>query len=580
MDIRHLCLFWVVLQLSPGFSQTETLSGPWGTIHGDNFGTAATLDIDYRMGTGPVEEAWRLNVRALDYERPGARSPITFDADGNIYWKTSIGYFTGSEPCVVSVDPDGHVRWAGTTPDGNLLRLGNFYDDTAVVVGDNACYVFCGSVQEHGESLYIAAFDRATGVRIWKTELAEAVPALWDGRSIYGVKLLTPVLHEGHLYVLAPHKDEGHTKNVYKISCDDGQVLWHRALEDIQIVMIGQITLVPDAFGDGEHGLYCNDDSGGGADSKSEVFAIKASTDGAEIAWHCEGGKAAHSHMIYSQALDMLFACTWEVYGATLYSYDPVEEPLEAVSNEQNAGHGHYYVRCLDFNNTDVIAGSYAGMVFRYRCEGELTSEIVYDDEDLNETYWGEYRVYGQLLQDPDGNSILLTGTNCNIDLDPTYTARVVAIDVTNGRLLWAYDTKVGLCDNYPLRGGPTMGPDRKVYFFDSFTGELVALKGPDRLPGPMFRRGDPNGDDQNDLADAIFILTYLFAVERELPGCMDAADANDDGNIDLADAIRLLGYLFNNEGPLPAPFDLCGEDETEDDLDCEQYLPCNPHPE
>ena len=66
----------------------------------------------------------------------------------------------------------------------------------------------------------------------------------------------------------------------------------------------------------------------------------------------------------------------------------------------------------------------------------------------------------------------------------------------------------------------------------------------------------------------------YLFAA-GPAPSCLDAADANDDGTLDIADAIAILGHLFGNAGPLPQPFAECGADETEDELGCQSFVPC-----
>ena len=84
-------------------------------------------------------------------------------------------------------------------------------------------------------------------------------------------------------------------------------------------------------------------------------------------------------------------------------------------------------------------------------------------------------------------------------------------------------------------------------------------------LRGPMFRRGDGNDDGTFDIADAVAILSYLFA--GGVVPCIDAADANDDGAIDIADAIAILSHLFGGAGDLPPPFGSCGVDPTPDDL-------------
>ncbi len=92
--------------------------------------------------------------------------------------------------------------------------------------------------------------------------------------------------------------------------------------------------------------------------------------------------------------------------------------------------------------------------------------------------------------------------------------------------------------------------------------------------PYGLFQRGNANADARVDIADAIFVLTHLFA-HGPAPSCTDAGDANDDGTIDIADAIKILGHLFAQAGPLPPPFGECGIDPTSDDLDCSGFLPC-----
>ena len=56
---------------------------------------------------------------------------------------------------------------------------------------------------------------------------------------------------------------------------------------------------------------------------------------------------------------------------------------------------------------------------------------------------------------------------------------------------------------------------------------------------------------------------------------CPDATDTNDDSELDLADAIALLTHLFADNDGLPAPFPDCGLDPTEDALGCDSFAPC-----
>ncbi len=90
----------------------------------------------------------------------------------------------------------------------------------------------------------------------------------------------------------------------------------------------------------------------------------------------------------------------------------------------------------------------------------------------------------------------------------------------------------------------------------------------------PEFRRGDANLDGALNIADAIFVLQFLFA-RGTRPSCSDSADSNDDGRLDIADVVRTLGHLFTQAGPLPEPFGACGLDATLDDLDCGGFPAC-----
>jgi hypothetical protein len=95
-----------------------------------------------------------------------------------------------------------------------------------------------------------------------------------------------------------------------------------------------------------------------------------------------------------------------------------------------------------------------------------------------------------------------------------------------------------------------------------------------DICAGQNFIRGECNGDDSITIADAIFLLGFLFN-SGPAPTCQDACDINDDSGIDIGDGVYLLTYLFNN-GPNPQnPFPTCGPDPTEDLLGCESFGGC-----
>jgi hypothetical protein len=64
------------------------------------------------------------------------------------------------------------------------------------------------------------------------------------------------------------------------------------------------------------------------------------------------------------------------------------------------------------------------------------------------------------------------------------------------------------------------------------------------------FIRGDANGDGQVNLADAVYLVNWLF-IGGPPPEPMEAGDANCDGGVDLADAVYIINYLFIG-GPPP----------------------------
>ncbi len=89
------------------------------------------------------------------------------------------------------------------------------------------------------------------------------------------------------------------------------------------------------------------------------------------------------------------------------------------------------------------------------------------------------------------------------------------------------------------------------------------------------FLPGNANGDKRIDIADGIFVLSYLFRDGRT-PPCMAAADFNNDGVIDLTDAIALVYYQLQpnlpnmpaSGWPAAALGTTCGKFKV--DLDCE----------
>ncbi len=81
------------------------------------------------------------------------------------------------------------------------------------------------------------------------------------------------------------------------------------------------------------------------------------------------------------------------------------------------------------------------------------------------------------------------------------------------------------------------------------------------------FLRGDVNGDKNINIADVIFLLSYLFANGFDPYPCMDTGDVNDGGTVDIADAVHILSFLFAEGAPPAYPFPTRGFDPTDDAL-------------
>ncbi len=92
----------------------------------------------------------------------------------------------------------------------------------------------------------------------------------------------------------------------------------------------------------------------------------------------------------------------------------------------------------------------------------------------------------------------------------------------------------------------------------------------PDWVVGQViFLRGDCNGDAQCDIADAVYLLSFLFVPGSQIPPCEDSCDMNDDGTLNIADSVFKLSSLFVPESPPIPPPNECGEDPTADALGC-----------
>ena len=153
--------------------------------------------------------------------------------------------------------------------------------------------------------------------------------------------------------------------------------------------------------------------------------------------------------------------------------------------------------------------------------------------------------------------------------------------------LVWSYDDAIG--NTAPNQGVTTAyTPDNGArvicssFELGGYQGDVNAviaayrefLAGGGTPPTGGFDRGDCNHDGSFNIADAVFLLAYLFSQGTE-PACEDSCDGNDDGSINIADAIYKLATLFGGGPNPPDPYGDCGEDPTGDPLECLEYNFC-----
>ena len=67
------------------------------------------------------------------------------------------------------------------------------------------------------------------------------------------------------------------------------------------------------------------------------------------------------------------------------------------------------------------------------------------------------------------------------------------------------------------------------------------------------FLRGDANGDNKVNIADIVYLVSYLFKFGPEPKPELGIGDANCDGEVTVADIVYLVNYLFKF-GPTPCP--------------------------
>lgn len=338
----------------------DTTAGPWGTRHGNYYSTASADDPSMVFSNdwaGGATQAWSLDTVAAGLNRTGFTASMVFDEDGNVYW---IAFDR-----LASVDRAGNVRWIGKDGANAVLVFGvPGFDKTNPVIGDGGASGRVYVVGQIGGVSHAIAFSKATGVEVWRANIA--------GANFASANDLSPVLYNGKLYVIGHSAAPNGDAHVYQINSATGAVEMDATVTGVgngNYQAGGSFTLVPDAFGAGKHGLYFNMTSGSGTDALAEMFAIQVDTNTltANLAWSSTGGHVDRSHVSYVADQQRVCTATWTDYGAEFYCWNLDGTFPTQTNNGVNSGHGFYDVVAVDFNGKDVLAGGFDGRVIRYR---------------------------------------------------------------------------------------------------------------------------------------------------------------------------------------------------------------------
>ncbi len=451
----------------------DNLDSPFGVKNADIFATNAFPVPHLPTAGGWVDTPVNISAYAI---RSGGHYEVqtVFDSEGNLYFRGSIGADTPNNSVrIYSFAPDGTFRWKSD----NLF--GAWYGGSPIV-GQNAVY---GIGYEFGQGgagspPVVAALDKATGATLWTRVLPEGLPGV------------AGTLYEGVLYVATTDylrstgEEDIPTVTIYAINAANGSIIRRY---DVTVSQGGwtanprtSLTLVPNAFGAGAHGLYFTQDRAPGDATAPNVFGINLATG---AVWSASGGKSFHSHLIYSPVTNELIKVSWNDYGQTIGTFDPVTgakkhesnwswvsvlDPLQSLESSTSwlwstiGGHGFCDTAALLPDGTSVITAGFGGIVALYTRDesGAYTGRILTQGA----AHWGEFHNMAQLLVEPINGfrAIWITATRSDVS-ETGQTVMIVAVDARTGQVLWQYDTQRGT--QVDLRGGAVVGPTGNIYY-------------------------------------------------------------------------------------------------------------------
>jgi hypothetical protein len=545
----------------------DQVAGPWGTLNGDLQATNASTEVPFDLGTGEIEVVDETYVEGpWDGLPPEHNVSVVFDRFGNLYWLSWDEFLE-------SYSPNLSRRWRGHDA-GEEVHLGTGIENHSVVAGLRYIYVVGGAREISGGVPSAFAFEKSTGQLAWQTELI--------GEDWYDQGARPKVaLYDDKLYVVGENVVE--TVLIHQIDATTGNHDWaspcYVEMQWGELNNFGGVAFVPNAYGEGLHGLFFNqmsDPSAGGDDGYADMVAIQinpdADTGGATVVWgpveNIDGPGLERSNPIYSATTDRIYTPSFENddWDYALYVWQPSATPSPLAATYATGEYvGQGYRRCfaLDFDGRTIHATGEADTLRSYTDNGDGTFDYVYREFGGFDVNASGFEEEGALLRDASsGDSILLTATASSPDPNEALRvpSKVVAINVSapvdpNDPVCefvaeWVCQTEWNPdAETYEFRApmvGPVPGPDGTFYVIQDHRthwdrSRLVRLRFRPAEPACL---GDVDGDGDTDLSDLAALLSAYGSQEGD-PSYNANADFDDDGDVDLTD----LAFLLSDYG-------------------------------
>ncbi|MCK4857669.1 MAG: dockerin type I repeat-containing protein [candidate division Zixibacteria bacterium] len=114
----------------------------------------------------------------------------------------------------------------------------------------------------------------------------------------------------------------------------------------------------------------------------------------------------------------------------------------------------------------------------------------------------------------------------------------------TSYELLEWYDNGSGYldyCDYIVLAGGH----DTLSYHVEAYETDIASTIIQEYICG------DADGNGLVNIADVVYLITYIFVPSSPAPNPMASGDVNCDGMVNIADVVYMISYIFVG-GPAP----------------------------